>query len=83
MSKSSATEYRIEVSYLDLKRGQEQQFRREAQRAGFRVETTHNGCILAVMGLTCAQATTMRDGLAELGIHSSIGISASIGRARI
>ena len=79
---ASVAEYRIEVSTWHLKPGQESQFRREARRVGFCVETIHHGFTLVITGLTCAQATTMRDGLDELGIHSSIGISASIGRAR-
>lgn len=74
MNKATATEYRIEVAIGVLGAGQERQFREEARRAGFCVVTIHNGYALAIVGLTSSQATSLCDGLSELGIHSSIGI---------
>ena len=67
--------YRIEVSASALSQKQGRRFASEAQRAGFAIKIIHNGLSLAVLGLTCKQATTLRDGLNKHGIHSSIGIS--------
>lgn len=75
MSEATVTEYRIEVNVSELQAGQEGQFRREASRAGFRVTEIHNGFALAIVELTSRQATSIRDGLSEIGIHSSIGIT--------
>lgn len=68
--------YRIEVSTHHLSIEQQAQFIQEARRAGFSVESIHNGWDLAVTGLAEQQAVVMRDGLLQNGIHSSIGISA-------
>lgn len=65
--------YRIEVELSAFKVGQEFQFTREARRAGFLVILIQHGWALAVVNLTERQAVEIRNGLTDIGIHSSIG----------
>lgn len=63
-------EYRIEV-FIRLSLEQQEQFLTAAKAAGFQVR--NDGVTFAIAGLTMQQATTLRDGLLDLGILASVG----------
>jgi hypothetical protein len=64
------SEYRIEVFIRRLSLEQQGQFLAAAKEAGFQVR--NDGVTFTIAGLTSQQATTLRDGLLDLGILASI-----------
>lgn len=67
--------YRVEVDKWHLQPGQQEQIVQAAREYGFDVEKIHNGYTVAINHLSAEQAASIRDQLAALGIHASIGIS--------